>query len=48
MVENLSIEDEDFDLVPVFTRDGGLAAARRAFKGELESILRELNEAIAA
>jgi type I restriction enzyme R subunit len=48
MVQNLSIDDEDFDLVPVFTRDGGLAAARRAFRGELESVLRKLNEAIAA
>jgi type I restriction enzyme R subunit len=48
MVQNLSIDDEDFDLVPVFTRDGGLVAARRAFGGELDSILRRLNEAVAA
>jgi type I restriction enzyme R subunit len=48
MIENLSIDREDFDLVPVFTREGGWAAARRVFAGQLDTLIRELNEAIAA
>jgi len=48
LVENLSIDPEDFDVVPIFSRDGGLPAVRRAFGGRLEGFLRELNEGIAA
>jgi type I restriction enzyme R subunit len=48
MIENLSIDRDDFDLVPVFTREGGWAAARRVFADRLDSLIRELNEAIAA
>jgi type I restriction enzyme R subunit len=48
MVENLSIDREDFDLVPVFTREGGWTAARRVFGNQLEVLVHELNEAIAA
>jgi type I restriction enzyme R subunit len=48
MIENLSIDREDFDLVPVFTRQGGSAAARRVFGGRLDDIIRDLNEGIAA
>lgn len=48
MIENLSIDSEDFDLVPVFTREGGWSAARRVFADQLDSLIRELNEAIAA
>jgi type I restriction enzyme, R subunit len=43
---NLTIDRDDFDL-PVFERAGGWAAARRAFP-ELETLLVDLNEAIAA
>src|SRR5262249_18314079 len=48
MVENLSIDSDDFDLMPVFSREGGWIAARRAFDGRLDVLLHELNEAIAA
>ena len=48
MIENLSIDREDFDLVPVFTREGGWAVARRVFADQLDSLIKELNEAIAA
>ncbi len=48
MVENLSIDRADFDLVPVFTREGGWPAARRAFAGRLEAFIEQLNGAIAA
>jgi type I restriction enzyme R subunit len=48
MIENLSIDREDFDLVPVFTREGGSTAARRVFGGRLDDLIRDLNEGIAA
>jgi type I restriction enzyme R subunit len=48
MIENLSIDREDFDLIPVFSREGGWAAARRVFADQLDSLIKELNEAIAA
>lgn len=48
MVENLSIEREDFEVVPVFVNAGGWAAARRVFADGLEPLLHQINEAIAA
>ena len=48
LVENLSIEPDDFDLIPIFQREGGLVAARRAFGPRIDTLLRDLNEAIAA
>ncbi len=48
LVENLSLDREDFDLVPVFQRAGGLTAARRAFGSGLDRLIRDLNERIAA
>ena len=48
LVENLSIEPDDFDLIPIFQREGGLVAARRAFGPRIDTLIRDLNEAIAA
>jgi type I restriction enzyme R subunit len=48
MVENLSLDREDFDVMPVFSREGGWNAAHRSFGVELEPLIRTLNEAIAA
>lgn len=48
LVENLSIDQEDFDTLPVFTRFGGWGRANKAFQGQLSSLLREINEAVAA
>ena len=48
LVENLSIDREDFDVSPVLERSGGWTAADRAFNGKLSQWLREVNEAIAA
>jgi len=48
LIENLSIDREDFDVVPIFARDGGWPVANRVFVGRLEVIVRTLNEAIAA
>lgn len=46
--ENLSIDREDFDLVPIFTREGGWHVARRVFGDRLNMLIHHLNEAIAA
>ena len=49
MRENLSIDSEDFDLIPVFSDVGGLGVARKAFGAKtLDTLLNDLNEAIAA
>lgn len=48
LVENLSIDRDDFDLVPVFTREGGWPAANRAFEGRLGDLIQTINEAVAA
>lgn len=48
LVENLTLDTEDFDLAPVFERRGGLGKFRRAFAGDHESIIQMINENIAA
>jgi hypothetical protein len=48
LVENLSIDKEDFDTLPVFSRAGGWARANRAFGSQLPRLIQEFNEAIAA
>jgi type I restriction enzyme R subunit len=46
---NLSIDREDFDLIPIFSDVGGLQIARRVFPpGALDRLIRDLNGAIAA
>ena len=44
---SLEFETEDFDLMP-FTEEGGLARASRVFGKELQAVVQELNEALAA
>ncbi len=48
LVENLSIDRDDFDLSPVLTRAGGWTPADRAFAGNLGELVESLNEAVAA
>jgi type I restriction enzyme R subunit len=48
LIENLTIDIGDFDLLPVFARRGGLSQATRVFAGHLQGLVAELNEAIAA
>jgi type I restriction enzyme R subunit len=48
LIKNLSIDRDDFDEMPVFTRHGGWTKADQDFEGKLEQFLREVNEAIAA
>ena len=48
LIENLSVDREDFDLLPVFSRSGGWRRADQDFGGRLGDLLHHLNEAIAA
>jgi type I restriction enzyme R subunit len=48
LVANLTVEREDFNVLPIFTRDGGWVRANRAFNNRLDSVLHRFNEAMAA
>jgi type I restriction enzyme R subunit len=48
LVQNLSIEREDFDALPVFADRGGWGRANRVFAGELPTLIARLNEVMAA
>jgi type I restriction enzyme R subunit len=48
LVQNLTIERDDFETLPVFTRWGGLSRAEQVFAGQLDGLIQHLNEAIAA
>jgi type I restriction enzyme R subunit len=45
--ENLSLDRDDFDLIPIFANHGGLAVVRRIFP-KLDDLIHDLNEAMAA
>ncbi len=46
--ENLTVERNDFDNVPVLSAFGGWGRANRAFDGQLEALVQACNEAMAA
>ncbi len=48
LITNLSIDKSDFEIVPVFTRFGGWGRANVIFNNQLENMIRDLNEAVAA
>jgi type I restriction enzyme, R subunit len=49
MIENLSIDRDDFEVIPIFADVGGWGAARKAFgEDRLDDLIHRLNEAIAA
>jgi len=48
LIENLTINLEDFDTLPVFERHGGRTTADRIFNNELEKWINDINYAIAA
>jgi type I restriction enzyme R subunit len=48
LAKNLTIEKEDFNEIPIFTRAGAWGRANRVFDGQLEKLLHQLNEAMAA
>ena len=48
LIANLSIDKDDFEVVPIFTHFGGWGRANRVFDNQLEDFIHDLNEAIAA
>jgi|GEM_PF-86445 len=48
LIENLTIEIQDFEDMPVFGRFGGLTKARKVFKDTLDELIIKLNLLIAA
>jgi type I restriction enzyme R subunit len=48
LVQNLSIEPEDFDDIPLFADRGGWGRANKTFDGELTDLLDQLNEELVA
>lgn len=48
LAQNLTIERDDFDNVPVLAAFGGWGKANRVFDGQLASLLQQCNEAMAA
>jgi len=49
LIENLVMEKEDVETLPIFTREGASwSKLNKLFSGELETIIHEINEAIAA
>ncbi|MEQ8222024.1 MAG: type I restriction-modification enzyme R subunit C-terminal domain-containing protein [Candidatus Eremiobacterota bacterium] len=47
LIENLTIDIEDFNIIPLFERQGGLGRANKVFGGRLEEIIGEINYLIA-
>jgi len=49
LIENLLMEKEDIETLPIFTREGAsLGKLNKVFEGKLETIIHEINEAMAA
>lgn len=48
LVANLSIDRDDFELVPVLSDHGGWGRANKAFDGQLEAFMRDLNKELVA
>jgi type I restriction enzyme R subunit len=48
LVQNLSIEREDFEIIPVLSDHGGWGRANRIFEGQLVELLEDLNKELVA
>jgi len=48
LIENLAIAEEDFKIMPVFARHGGLVVAKKVFGDDFGLLINRLNEALAA
>ena len=48
LIKNLTIEVDDFESAPIFERQGGKVKANKIFEDKLESLISEINFAIAA
>ncbi len=47
LVQNLSIDQDDFEALPVFARLGGWEKSQRVFSGKLPQLIHSFNESIA-
>ena len=48
LIKNLAIAVEDFEIMPVFERHGGLSVAKKVFGDDLNLLINKLNETLAA
>jgi type I restriction enzyme R subunit len=48
LIENLTIDLDDFNVMPPFELHGGIAKAKKVFDNKLETLIAEINFAIAA
>jgi type I restriction enzyme R subunit len=49
LIENLLLGKEDFDFLPIFIREGASwPKLNKVFDGQLETLIHEINEAMAA
>ncbi len=48
LVQNLSIDRDDFEIIPVLSARGGWRRANRVFEGQLSELLAELNKELVA
>jgi type I restriction enzyme R subunit len=48
LIENLTIDFDDFDSLPVFDQRGGSSAAKKVFGSVLPDLLKEINRLVAA
>jgi type I restriction enzyme R subunit len=48
LVQNLSVDEDDFNVVPLFSHHGGWGRAKKVFGPALEPLLKDINKAIAA
>ena len=48
LTKNLAISEEDFEVMPVFDRHGGLGRVKQVFGNDLDNLIHEINTAIAA
>ena len=48
LIENLTIDADDFDTLPVFARKGGIGKAKKVFDSIFDTVISKLNELIAA
>ena len=48
LIENLTIDVEDFGLMPIFTREGGKSKAKKVFGDNLSGMVARFNELIAS
>lgn len=47
LVQNLAIDEDDFDIFPIFERAGSRGRAEKVFEGQFPQIIQQFNEAIA-